>query len=73
MVRKIFHLYIRAVVEPVGYRLSGSRAGYAYLASTIPRFYNAEDLLGLLGQAGFQTVGFRRLFFGAAAIHTAIK
>jgi demethylmenaquinone methyltransferase/2-methoxy-6-polyprenyl-1,4-benzoquinol methylase len=72
-VRKVFHLYVRAIVEPVGYRLSGSRAGYAYLASTIPRFYGAEGLSGLLRQAGFRTVGFRRLFFGAAAIHTAFK
>jgi demethylmenaquinone methyltransferase/2-methoxy-6-polyprenyl-1,4-benzoquinol methylase len=71
--RKVFHLYVRAVVKPVGYGLSGSRAGYAYLASTIPRFYDAEDLSGLLRQAGFQTVGFRCLFFGAAAIHTAFK
>jgi demethylmenaquinone methyltransferase/2-methoxy-6-polyprenyl-1,4-benzoquinol methylase len=73
IVRKVFHFYIRAVVEPVGYRLSGSRAGYAYLASTIPRFYDAEGLSGLLRQAGFRTIGFRRLFFGAAAIHTAVK
>jgi demethylmenaquinone methyltransferase/2-methoxy-6-polyprenyl-1,4-benzoquinol methylase len=71
--RKVFHLYVRAVVEQVGYRLSGSRAGYAYLASTIPRFYDAKGLSGLLGQAGFQIVGFRCLFFGAAAIHTAVK
>jgi len=73
VVRKVFHLYVRAIVEPVGYRLSGSRSGYAYLASTIPRFYDAEELSGLLKQAGFQTVGYRPLFFGAAAIHTAIK
>jgi ubiquinone/menaquinone biosynthesis C-methylase UbiE len=61
------------MVKPVGYRLSGSRAGYAYLSSTIPRFYGAEELAVLLRQAGFQTVRFRRLFFGAAAIHTAVK
>jgi demethylmenaquinone methyltransferase/2-methoxy-6-polyprenyl-1,4-benzoquinol methylase len=73
IVRKAFHLYVRAIVEPVGYRLSGSRAGYAYLASTIPRFYDAEGLSDLLRQAGFRTVGYRPLFFGAAAIHTAVK
>ena len=73
VVRKVFHLYVRAMVKPVGYRLSGSKAGYAYLASTIPRFYGADDLSDLLGQAGFRTVGNRPLFFGAAAIHTAIK
>jgi len=71
--RKVFHLYVRTMVKPVGTRLSGSEAGYAYLASTIPRFYDAEDLLDLLRQAGFKKVVYRPLFLGAAAIHTAIK
>jgi len=73
ILRKIFHLYVKTFVKPVGFRLSGSRAGYAYLSSTIPRFYNAEDLTNLLRQAGFRDVAFRRLFLGAAAIHEAIK
>ncbi len=72
-VRKFFRLYIRALVKPVGYSLSGSKAGYAYLSSTIPRFYGAEELSRLLERAGFRAVIFQRLFFGAAAIHTAIK
>lgn len=72
-VRRLFHFYIQTAVKPVGFRLSGSRAGYAYLSATIPRFYGAEALADLLRQAGFRRVGYRRLFFGVAAIHTAIK
>jgi demethylmenaquinone methyltransferase/2-methoxy-6-polyprenyl-1,4-benzoquinol methylase len=73
VVRRLFHLYVKTIVKPVGYRLSGSRAGYAYLSATIPRFFPAQELAGLLGQAGFRTVTFQPLFLGAAAIHTAIK
>ena len=36
-------------------------------------FYTAEELSDLLKQAGFSKVSFKRLFFGACAIHTAIK
>jgi demethylmenaquinone methyltransferase/2-methoxy-6-polyprenyl-1,4-benzoquinol methylase len=73
LVRKLFHLYVKTLVQPVGTRVSGSRVGYAYLSATIPQFYPAQELAGLLGQAGFRTVTFQPLFLGAAAIHTAIK
>jgi demethylmenaquinone methyltransferase/2-methoxy-6-polyprenyl-1,4-benzoquinol methylase len=73
VVRRLLHLYVKTIVKPVGYRLSGSRAGYAYLAATIPRFYPAQELAVLLGQAGFRMVTFEHLFLGAAAIHTSIK
>lgn len=73
LIRAIFHAYVRAFVRPLGFRISGSRAGYAYLASTIPRFYGAETLAGILRAAGFGEVTFRRLTFGAAAIHVARK
>lgn len=71
--RKIFHLYVKLFVRQLGSRLSGSGAGYAYLSKTIPRFYPAEVLSDILAQAGFGKVIFKRLMFGAAAIHQATK
>jgi len=73
IIRILFHAYVRTFVRPLGTRISGSRAGYAYLSSTIPRFYAAETLARILGEAGFAPVAFRRLLFGAAAIHEAVK
>jgi demethylmenaquinone methyltransferase/2-methoxy-6-polyprenyl-1,4-benzoquinol methylase len=72
-VRKCFDLYVKLFVEQVGGRISGSRRAYAYLAKTIPRFYPAEALAGIMKQAGFEEVTFQRLLFGAAAIHQAVK
>ena len=46
--RKIFHVYIRKVVRPIGSFLSGSKAGYGYLAYTVPRFYPPEEFSALL-------------------------
>jgi demethylmenaquinone methyltransferase/2-methoxy-6-polyprenyl-1,4-benzoquinol methylase len=71
LVRAAFHGYIRFAVRRVGTFLSGSRAGYAYLGATIPRFYSPEDLAGLIKEAGFAEVRFERLLLGAAAIHIA--
>ena len=72
-VRRCFHLYIRLFVKAIGSRVSGSRTAYAYLAKTIPRFYAAEELAGIIRQAGFGEVTFDRRMFGAVAIHRGVK
>lgn len=72
-VRKCFDFHVKLFVEQIGGRISGSRNAYAFLARTIPRFYTAEALAGIMLQAGFGEVTFERLLFGAAAIHQAMK
>lgn len=71
--KKILHGYVRLVVKPVGHLISKSKAGYAYLSFTIPRFYSAGELCELLFQAEFKNVEYIQLFLGTAAIHTAEK
>jgi len=71
IVRALFHAYVKILVKRIGTRISGSRAGYAYLATTIPRFYGPAELAGILKEAGFASVSAKALMFGAAAIHIA--
>ncbi|MGD8535635.1 MAG: class I SAM-dependent methyltransferase, partial [Candidatus Aminicenantes bacterium] len=73
MIKALFHLYIKLAVKPIGYFLSGSKAGYNYLSSTIPRFYPPEEFSSIIREAGFPQVTHRPLFFGVAAIHSAQK
>jgi demethylmenaquinone methyltransferase/2-methoxy-6-polyprenyl-1,4-benzoquinol methylase len=73
LIRKGFDLYVKLFIKQIGGRISGSRKAYAYLAGTIPRFYPAEELAQIMRQAGFEEVTFKRLLFGAAAIHQARK
>lgn len=73
VLRRLFHLYIQTAVAPIGRMISGSKAGYAYLSHTIPRFYNAVELADILHQSGFPEVSFHRMMFGMAAIHKAVK
>ncbi len=72
-VRRLFHMYVRLVVQRLGQIISGSRAGYAYLAHTIPRFYGADELANVIRQAGFAEVTFDSMFSGLAAIHKAVR
>ncbi len=73
LIRRLYHLYVGISVRPIGSLISRTKAGYAYLAYTIPRFYIAEDLAVILRESGFGRVSFQRLMFGAAAIHKADK
>jgi demethylmenaquinone methyltransferase/2-methoxy-6-polyprenyl-1,4-benzoquinol methylase len=72
-VRGLFHAFIKAVVKPVGSRISGYRPGYAYLASTIPRFYAPGDLAQILEEAGFSSLAWKRMLWGITAIHRGVK
>lgn len=73
IIRKLFHLYIKLTVKPLGSLLSGYKPGYSYLAFTIPRFYPPEEFSSILYQAKFARVTYKPLLFGISAIHTAIK
>ncbi len=73
VIRKIFHFFVGSVVARVGRLVSGAGSPYIYLSQTIPRFYGADELSDIMKEAGFSEVSFERVFFGAAAIHKAIK
>ena len=72
-VKMCFNLYVRLFVKSIGSCISGSRDAYTYLATTIPRFYSAEELADIICQAGFDKVTFQQYIFGAVAIHQAMK
>jgi demethylmenaquinone methyltransferase/2-methoxy-6-polyprenyl-1,4-benzoquinol methylase len=73
LIRSLLHCYVRAIVRRLGSIISGSRTGYCYLCHTLTRFYGAEELSGLIREAGFPRVSFRRLTWGVVAVHRAVK
>ncbi|KXH77336.1 MAG: hypothetical protein AM326_05215 [Candidatus Thorarchaeota archaeon SMTZ-45] len=72
-IRIALHLYTKQVVKLVGRIISGSKTGYAYLAHTISRFINAEELSEILYESGFSSVNYIKMTFGVVAIHRAVK
>jgi demethylmenaquinone methyltransferase/2-methoxy-6-polyprenyl-1,4-benzoquinol methylase len=73
MVRNLYHRYFRWFVYPAGYLLSGNRGAYRYFADSASHYYAADELRGVLIEAGFSEVSFQPLLFGAVTIHRAIK
>jgi demethylmenaquinone methyltransferase/2-methoxy-6-polyprenyl-1,4-benzoquinol methylase len=71
--RIAFRFYTKKIVKLVGRLLSGSKTGYEYLAHTIPRFFDAENLTDILYEVGFSKVNFVTMTFGAVAVHRAVK
>jgi demethylmenaquinone methyltransferase/2-methoxy-6-polyprenyl-1,4-benzoquinol methylase len=71
--RNTAHVYLRVFVYRVGTWISKNRPAYKYLSESASNFYSAEELHDLLIKFGFSSVEFKHLFFGAAAIHKAIK
>ena len=73
IIKWLFHIYVKSIVKPIGYFVSGSKAGYRYLSFTIPRFYAPDEFTQILHQIGFSQVEHWPLVLGVSAIHTAKK
>jgi demethylmenaquinone methyltransferase/2-methoxy-6-polyprenyl-1,4-benzoquinol methylase len=72
-IRFFQQIYVKYIVSFLGKIISGNSAAYRYLAESAANYYGAEALRDLLLSSGFSKVTFKRLFFGAAAIHVAVK
>jgi demethylmenaquinone methyltransferase/2-methoxy-6-polyprenyl-1,4-benzoquinol methylase len=73
LIRKLDHLYLRTFVRWMGSFLSKNKPAYVYLTESARNFYTAEELGDLLIKTRFSKVTVKRLFFGATAIHVAVK
>jgi len=73
IIRSLFHCYLRAFVKPMGILISGNRSAYRYLTESAVRFYSPREVREMLLAAGFRSIAYRPLLFGAAGIHVAVK
>lgn len=73
LIRTLFHLYVKSTVKPIGSLISGNNNAYNYLSSSMQKFYDPYELSAKIKQSGFTKVTFKRLMFGAVAIHQATK
>jgi demethylmenaquinone methyltransferase/2-methoxy-6-polyprenyl-1,4-benzoquinol methylase len=64
-----FNWYFRKIVPVVGGWLSGDRAAYDYLPTSVAAFPDRERLRSLLIDAGCSTVTIKPLGFGTVALH----
>jgi demethylmenaquinone methyltransferase/2-methoxy-6-polyprenyl-1,4-benzoquinol methylase len=73
VLKRLYALYLNAVVPMLGDGVSGRRGPYLYLARTIGGFPEPDLLAGTIREAGFAAVGWRPLTGGIVCLHTAFK
>jgi demethylmenaquinone methyltransferase/2-methoxy-6-polyprenyl-1,4-benzoquinol methylase len=62
-------MWFDRVVPTLGRIIAGERSAYAYLPASVHDFPDADRLAALMVAAGLVHVRFRRLGFGAVALH----
>jgi len=63
--RGIFHFYAARIIPLLGEILSGEPMPYAYLGSSILRFFNRDELIRAVESTGFKKERIRPFMFGA--------
>jgi demethylmenaquinone methyltransferase / 2-methoxy-6-polyprenyl-1,4-benzoquinol methylase len=73
VIKPLYALYLNRFLPWLAGRISGDREAYQYLATSIAAFYEPEELLSLMRNAGFTNVDRRPLTFGIVSIYVGIK
>ena len=68
--QKLYDAYSFNVIPWLGEQVAGDRESYQYLVESIRRFPKQERFAAMIGEAGFQRVGFENLSAGVVAIHS---
>jgi demethylmenaquinone methyltransferase/2-methoxy-6-polyprenyl-1,4-benzoquinol methylase len=71
--RALFRFYFTRVLPRIGGLVSGSRGAYEYLPDSVSKFPDQKHLAGLMREAGFESVVYRNLTGGIAALHTGTR
>lgn len=70
---QLFNFYFSHVLPRIGGAVSGSRGAYEYLPDSVSKFPNQKKLAALMESTGFETVKYKNLTGGIAALHTGTK
>lgn len=73
VMRLVYMLYFTRILPIVGRIVSGHPWAYTYLPASVREFPDPEGLQGLMEGAGFDSVHFRLLTGGIAALHVGTK
>jgi len=71
--RRFHSVWFNRVVPALGRVVAGEGGAYEYLPASVQDFPDADRLAQLMAEAGLTRVRYRRLGFGAVALHVAEK
>ncbi len=69
----LYNLYFRHVLPVAGGWISGKRAAYEWLPSSVQRFPRPPRMMSLMQDAGFTNCGWDGYFLGAAGLYRGTK
>ena len=67
--RHVFDFYFRRVLPKLGAIISGDGSAYQYLPDSVGKFPAQEELADMMRRCGFESVQYRNLSGGIAALH----
>jgi demethylmenaquinone methyltransferase/2-methoxy-6-polyprenyl-1,4-benzoquinol methylase len=70
--RHVQRVWMGRVVPTLGSIIAGQAEAYAYLPASVRSFPCVEELAGVMAEAGLGDIRYRRLGFGAVAVHVAV-
>jgi demethylmenaquinone methyltransferase/2-methoxy-6-polyprenyl-1,4-benzoquinol methylase len=73
IVKPVYSFYLNKVLPAIAGVISGDKEAYDYLASSIAAFYEPEELLSMMTEAGFKQVQRLPLTFGVVSIYMGVK
>jgi len=73
LIRPLYNIYLNRVLPRIAGLLSGDQEAYEYLASSIAAFYEPEELMAMMREAGFHRVSCRPLTFGIVTLYRGDK
>lgn len=71
--KPIYNFYLNKVLPKIAGLVSGDKEAYEYLASSIAKFYEPEELLAMMKEAGFSRQYCRPLTLGIVTLYIGIK
>jgi len=73
IIKPIYRFYLNRVLPFIAGLISGDKEAYQYLASSIAAFYEPEELLAMMREAGFASVSRIPMTFGIVSIYVGVK
>jgi len=73
VIGELYRFYCRKVLPVIGGVISGDGAAYRYLPKSVARFYQPEEFVEQLREAGYAEARYVLMTFGAVALHVGRK
>jgi demethylmenaquinone methyltransferase/2-methoxy-6-polyprenyl-1,4-benzoquinol methylase len=71
--RRLFAFYFYRLVPLLGGWITGERFAYTYLPHSLTTFLTPDEIVGVMRQAGWPRVRYRRMMLGTVAVHVGIR